>query len=221
MYYFFFSVVSTIENTMSNINYDSNPVTYHTIQNKKKAGEILTAVLISRALVHEAKIFKNFRHAEQLYEELETVLMEKRLFNKKYVYNSAEVSSYQRAIATMVRYAHSPEKSLEYATIFFQDKDEPFRTASKELVILTNLVYVYKCRGTTECMRTALELIKLGLAIGVYNIDPKHYEDPYSRHQSFNDCVRVFEAVIQSVLVYFRLEINSDKTDLVPQGSHS
>jgi hypothetical protein len=70
-------------------------------------------------------------------------------------------------------------------------------------------------------MRTALELIKLGLAIGVYNIDPKHYEDPYSRHQSFNDCVRVFEAVIQSVLVYFRLEINSDKTDLVPQGSHS
>lgn len=206
---------------MLNPNYSHDNASYRAIQDRKKAGDILTAAFISRALVQEAKTFKNFQNAEELYTEMETVLMQKRLFDENYVYNSAEVGSYQRAISTLVRYAPTPEKALEYASIFFKDKDEPFRTASKELVVLTNLIYVYKSKNSEEYMRMALELTKLALAIGVYKIDAKHYEDPYSRHNGFNNTASVFEAVTQRVLYYFKMELNTDKTDLVPRGSQS
>jgi hypothetical protein len=206
---------------MSNSNSSHyNPPSYHICQDKKKAGETLTVAFISRCLVHEAKILRNFRNAEELYQDMEAILTEKK-FDKNYMYNIADIGGYQRAIATMVRYAPSPEKALAYANLFFKEKDEPFRTPSKELVILTNLIFVYKRKGTYEYMKAALELTKLALSIGIYKIDSKFYEDPYSKSLSFDNSLSVFEDVCSKVIMYFNMEFNSDKTDLVPAGSYS
>jgi RIO-like serine/threonine protein kinase len=59
----------------------------------------------------------------------------------------------------------------------------------------------------------ALEVVKLALEIGIYNVDyPKQvFHNKYEEHP-----LQIFERVIKKVLDYFKLEYNQDETDLVP-----
>ncbi|KAI8066266.1 uncharacterized protein B0P05DRAFT_553627 [Gilbertella persicaria] len=201
---------------MSSSHRSFKPLSFEEIKAKKERGEFLIAPILTKALIEEAKIKRNFSKAEILYQYLRESLPPEPSMER----HKGDIRSFQRGITTMVRYSPNPEKALYYANHFFTQLEYPLRNAFNEVVILTNLLYVYTSQGIAEEMKTALKIIRLALDIGVFRIDPENYINLCSSRDSFDNPLQVFETVCKKPLQYHGLEFNADKSDLVQAKSY-
>lgn len=183
------------------------------VEMKKSNNEYVPLPLLFKAITQEAKHNRNFANAEWLYEEVmadyQSRLQGVRLFTE------SDEKLYAMIAGTMVRYASTPRKAMHYATLFYRDFNGRIRTLSREVIILTNLIYAHTNHPTPENMQIALEVYKTALELGVYKHDPAVYLD-HSVGQHFSNPIEVFTTVSQRVLKYHNLLLSPDKTELVP-----
>ncbi|KAI8643593.1 hypothetical protein BD408DRAFT_414543 [Parasitella parasitica] len=191
------------------------------VESKKKNNELVSLSLLCKAVTQEAKHNKNYANAEWLFNDiiLEYCAREKKE-NGKY-FNVTDERFFATSITTMVRYASTPAKAMNYATMFFKMYNARIRTPSREIIILTNLIFAHTNHPSQENMEIALSLLKLALQIGVYTVDLSCYPDHREDNQHFADPVEVFTTVTKKVLQYFKLALSSDKTVLIPFVRHS
>ncbi|GAA5796292.1 hypothetical protein HPULCUR_001662 [Helicostylum pulchrum] len=168
----------------------------------------LQPTTVSKAVSYELREKNNFANAEILFGYLIEILDEKKSSNV--MYNEFDITAFQRAVSTLVRYAPSPNDSRYYFNLALAEFDKPLRTSTLELTILNNLVFVHSQHNDT--MEDALNIIKTALEIGVFRFKVTEYY----RHQPsrFNDPLSVFETLSKKVLKYHGLEFNQDKTDV-------
>lgn len=188
-----------------------NDFNYNRIQEIKRNNGRPNMVMYSKAVMEELKSH-NFENAEELFLEMNGnrhTIREGSPFYHKHVH------AYQRAITSIVRYAPTPSKAEEYAELYFRDIFEPLRNPGTEMIVLTNLVYVYGTEGSATSMAKGLDVIKLTIKIGAFEIDPLNYESAL-RGTNFNDPLEVFQTVSKKVLRYYNLAFSEDKKKLVP-----
>ncbi|GAA5812538.1 hypothetical protein MFLAVUS_005994 [Mucor flavus] len=181
---------------------------FESIEVKKRHNQPLQPTAVSKAVSYELREKKNFANAEILFGYLIEILNEKKKSNV--TYNELDITAFQRAVSTLVRYAPSPKDSRYYFNLTLAEFDRPLRTATLELTILNNLVFVHSQHNDT--MEDALNIIKSALKIGIFRFKVKEYY----RHQPsrFNDPLSVFETLSRKVLKHYGLEFNQDKTDV-------
>ncbi|CEP16891.1 hypothetical protein [Parasitella parasitica] len=192
------------------------PPSRELVESKKRKNEFVSLPLLSRAVTQEAKFSKNFANAEWLFNEimLDYQACEKNENGRHFTH--ADEKSFATSMTTMVRYASTPAKAMYYATMFFKVYNERIRTPSREVIILTNLIFAHTNHPTQENMEVALNVLKLALQIGVYTIDPCCYQDQRDDNHNFADPVEVFTSISKKVLNYFKMTLSFDKTELVP-----
>lgn len=181
--------------------------TYEFIQVIKKRGEVPNVVMYSKSIVEELKR-GNYSNADELFKEMDAL---RGSVNEASQHQLKRIHGYQRALCSLVRYTPDPRQAQNYATFFFQDLKKPLRTPAVELIILTNLIYVYSAHGR---MKEALSVIELCIKIGVFEIDPVIYSDG-TRPTGFNDPIEVLESVSKKALKYHNLAFSQDRTKLV------
>lgn len=181
---------------------------FESIDSKKRHNQPLHPTVVSKAVSYELKDKKNFANAEILFGYLVEILNEKKKSNV--TYNELDITAFQRAVSTLVRYAPSPKDSRYYFNLTLAEFDSPLRTSTLELTILNNLIFVHSQHNDT--MKDALNIIKSALKIGVFRFKVTEYY----RHQPsrFNDPLSVFETLSTKVLKNYGLEFNQDKTDV-------
>ncbi|KAI9485916.1 MAG: hypothetical protein EXX96DRAFT_547014 [Benjaminiella poitrasii] len=207
----------------SNNNYHA--INYDAIEEMKRNNKFISPHFLYRGIVEEAKIRRNFPNAESLFKDLEDFLNEKEKLHPNYVHSPRDVQTLQKSVATLVRYAPTPEQSLQYATYFFQSIQRPIRNAATELIVFTNLIYSYSIRGTQKSMEDALSILELVLSQGVFKIDRNLYNSTFASQQgsasTFRDSLTVFETVSKKVLAWFKLDFSEDRMSLVPANTSS
>lgn len=197
-------------------------IDYNLIMDRRQTNLYISPATISSAISKEVKFNRNYRYGEELFIFLEDNLEEKRESRPDYQFAENEIGAFQKAMATLIRYAPNISKARYYFCLTLEKYVSPFRSARLEVILLTNLIYVSTTNQQAENMKDALELIQTALDMGVLQVEfPKEEDASLSNH--FGDTLEVFETVARKVLKYYRLEFNSDKTGVQPstrQFSH-
>ncbi|KAJ8656222.1 hypothetical protein O0I10_008016 [Lichtheimia ornata] len=142
--------------------------------------------------------------------------------NKGYYQNTTTMNRYdagafQRAICSLVRYAPTRDKALQYLCFFLYQIGPPLRTAKTEITMLINIIYMYaKDKELPNVAQQALDFIKIGLERDVMNVPPEH--DP---NDSFQDPASVFFSVSKPILRQLNLRFSQDRRSIVPASSYS
>ncbi|KAK4520763.1 uncharacterized protein ATC70_006643 [Mucor velutinosus] len=183
------------------------------VEQKKSNHEHVPLSLLFKAITQEAKHNRNFANAEWLYEEVMVDYHSRE--QKEGCFTKSDDRLFAMIAGTMVRYASTPGRAMHYATLFYKDFNERIRTPSREVIILTNLIFAHTNHPTPENMQIGLEVYKVALQLGVYRHDPAIFLD-HSVGQSFSNPIEVFTTVSKKVLQYHDLYLSPDKTELVP-----
>ncbi|KAI8879779.1 hypothetical protein K501DRAFT_276224 [Backusella circina FSU 941] len=160
------------------------------------------------AIVNESKHDKNYDNAQAIFGLLLKHLDHALSLRPQKIYILDEISIFQRAIATLIRYAPSPQKALDY-TAYLLAQAPPLRTEHVETTCLINLIFVYRVDGTPDAMDKALDLIRMGLDRKVYNLEAR------MKHECDN-VADVFVQVSRKVLAYHHLQFSMDMKSLEP-----
>lgn len=185
------------------------------VELKKKNNEYVPLPLLFKAITEEAKHRRNFANAEWLYEEVMADYHSRKQTERLFTESDARL--YAMIAGTMVRYASTSRKAMHYATSFYRDFNGRTRTLSREVIVLTNLIYAHTNQPSPENMQIALEVYKTALQLGVYKHDPAIYLDS-SVGLNFSNPIEVFTTVSQKVLQYHNVSLSPDKTELVPSA---
>lgn len=188
--------------------------TYEFIQARKRDNKTVCMDMYNAAIMKKLKEGgESFSQVEYMFQELHS--MRDRVQEGSRSYNR-DIAAYQKSILNIIRYAPTPAQAQEYATLLFRDVFKPFRTPRVEVGALANLIYVYGAEGSPESMREALDVIKLAMEIGVFEINPEDYSDNTGFITHLRDPVQVFENTCKRILRYHKLAFSADKTKLIP-----
>jgi hypothetical protein len=168
---------------------------------------------ISMAIVREAKILDNYGNAEKLFEIMQIKLKERQ---ENGLIGHHDVGAFQKAITTMVRYSDGLKNAYKYFLIALEDYKPPLRDQTLEVMLITNLIN-YLCRlGGKKNRNRALTLAEGAVKMGAYHCN---YPPPPSQNQieDFSDPFSHFEEAMVRILDKFDLEVNADKTEIVPK----
>jgi hypothetical protein len=160
------------------------------------------------AIVNESKVDRNYANAEAVFELFLKHLNYAVPLRPQKQYLEDEVNVFQKSIATMIRYAPSPQKALDYSS-YMLSQPPPLRTEFVETTCLINLIFVYRVAGSPDAMDKALELIRVGLDRKVYNLKAHR---KYER----DNVAEVFFEVSGKVVAYHHLQFSADKKTLEP-----
>ncbi|KAL9543386.1 hypothetical protein MBANPS3_008139 [Mucor bainieri] len=189
------------------------PPSRRLVELKKSQNEHVPLPLLFKAITQEAKHNRNFANAEWIYKEVMADYRSRQL--KERYFTDGDDKLFAMVAGTMVRYAPTPKRAMHYATLFYRDFNERIRTPSRELIVLTNLIFAHTNQPSPDNMRLALDVYKIALQLGVYKHEPAFYLDS-SVGTNFSNPIEVFTTVSQRVLQYFNLTLSPDKTELVP-----
>ncbi|KAI8967496.1 hypothetical protein BDF20DRAFT_840056 [Mycotypha africana] len=201
----------------------SNNIDYEDLKRRIESGEKLQPRILGLAVIHRARVERNFSSALYFYDQLQKVIRE--LIDRPgWVCHPGDVSLFKKAVGSLVRYAPTTQQAIEVFYDFFENWDEPFRTMSTELVLFTNLIQVVSKggHGTEAEMKDALRLIQIALRLGVLAIRPEHYDETFApartrrfSQQAPDNSREVFKSVCSKVLRYYNMDYTSDNLGLV------
>jgi hypothetical protein len=160
------------------------------------------------AIVNESKLDRNYTNAEAVFELFLKHLNYAVPLRPQKQYLEEEVKTFQKSIATMIRYAPGPQKALDYSS-YLLSQPPSLRTEFVEMTCLINLIFVYRVDGSADAMDKALELIRVGLERKVYNL---------KAHRMFerDNVAEVFYQVAGKVVAYHQLQFSTDRKTLEP-----
>ncbi|KAI8990299.1 hypothetical protein BDB01DRAFT_780813, partial [Pilobolus umbonatus] len=182
---------------------------YIQIQKQREKSVPIDVKIIRRGISQEAKFEKAFSKAEELFEYLVEELRRKE--SERIPYSDSDIDSFQHSIATLVRYAVTPQKSMDYGYYLLKECEHPLRTRSLHLMILTNMVFRFgENRRITKNMKVALELIKEAVRLRIFQDDPSKFMT-----MGRDNTIHVFETVSNKVLLHYGLKLSSDKASIV------
>lgn len=190
----------------------SNQLDHNFLTEQRENNVTVSASQISISLVREVAVNGKYNYDEKLFKMLEDYLQEKVEHQPDYQFGASEIVPFERSIAILIRYAPTAALARHYFLIALRKYKAPLRTPYLELILLTNLMYVYTAKNY---MNDALELLQMALGIGVRGV-----QIPMTSFQKAStksrDHIVVFNAVASIVLGYHNLEYTKDKSGFQP-----
>ncbi|KAI9490892.1 hypothetical protein BDB00DRAFT_835877, partial [Zychaea mexicana] len=183
------------------------------------AGEKVTSIQIRHAIINEIHINKNYPAAEELFQNLLTLLQ----VNKssritcddprsqqqgRPQYRVSDISSFQKSIAKIVRHAPYPTRALYYANIFLNDVEPPLRDAKIENTLLIDLIKQYARHGG-DFLIEGLDFVKIGVERGLAQQEQQSSRS-LSRPDHHFAQMNAFEIASMPILRHHRLRFSKD-----------
>ncbi|KAI7868913.1 hypothetical protein BDF14DRAFT_1789293 [Spinellus fusiger] len=193
--------------------------TLNVINQKKTTGQPANPIEIGWAIVTESKINRNYTAAEDLFQQLLQAMhlkIDTQGNNSSYIGRSTRpnyIDAFRKACTTMVRYARSPQKAIDYACWFLKTIDAPLKDSTCVQYMVNNLIYVHACSQQEEYLRKGLDFVRIGLGCGLAGESTLVMK----RGETSN---KVFEQVCRPLLVHFKLRIAPDRKSLETISGH-